>query len=144
MFYKRKLCTYNLRTFNLANKEHQCYVWDETLAKRGSNEIESGLIKFCEQNQHAKKLVTIFNACVGQTRNKFIAALFLSLVTKTPNLEVKDHIFMASGHSHMEVNSMDARIELVSDTLNIYVLNGYMKWHIYVPLQEVLPEKTLM
>ena len=49
LFYKRKLCTYNLTTFDLANKEGQCYMWDKTLAKRGSNEIGSGLIKFCEK-----------------------------------------------------------------------------------------------
>ena len=48
LFYKRKLCTYNLTTFNLANKAGQCYMWDETLAKRESNEIGSGLVKFCE------------------------------------------------------------------------------------------------
>ena len=121
LFYKRKLCTYNLTTFNMANKEGQFYMWDETLAKRRSNEIGSGLIKFCEKNQHAKKLVMISNACGGQTRNQFIAAVCLYLVTKAPNLEVIDHIFMVYGHSNMEVDSMHARIELASDTLNIYV-----------------------
>ena len=63
----------------------------------------------------------ISDAFGGQTRNQFIAALCLYLVTKAPNLEVIDHIFMVSDHSHMEVDSMHARIELASDILNIYV-----------------------
>ena len=66
---------------------------DETLAKRGSCETGSGFIKFCEKKQHAKKLVMISETCGGQTRNQFIAALCLYLVTKTPNLEVIDHIY---------------------------------------------------
>ena len=61
------------------------------------------------KNQHAKKLVMIFNACGGQTRNQFIATLCLylvTLVTKSPNLEVTNHIFMVSGHLYTEVDSM--------------------------------------
>ena len=96
-------------------------MWDESLAKRGSNEIGSALKKFCENNQHAKHLVMISDACGGQTRNKFIAALCLFLVGHHPNLETIDHIFMVSGHSHMEVDSMHARIESASDNLCIYV-----------------------
>ena len=45
LFYKRKLCTYNMTMFNLAIKEEQCYLWDETVGKRGSNVIGSGLLK---------------------------------------------------------------------------------------------------
>ena len=62
----------------------------------------------------------ISNACGGQTRISFLL-LCLYLVTTTPKLEVIDHIVMLSGHSHMEVNFMLARIDLASDTLNIYV-----------------------
>ena len=109
--------------FNLANKEGNCYIWDETTAKRGSNEIGSGLLMFCEQHQNIKRLFMISDACGGQTRNQFIASLCLYLVRKMPNLEQIDHMFMVSGHSHMEVDSMHARIENKSDTLNIYVPN---------------------
>ena len=125
LFYKRKLCTYNLTMFNLANKEGNCYIWDETTAKRGSNEIGSGLLMFCEQHQNIKRLFMISDACGGQTRNQFIASLCLYLVRKMPNLEQIDHMFMVSGHSHMEVDSMHARIENKSDTLNIYVPNEW-------------------
>ena len=78
-------------------------------------------LKFCEKQQDAKKIVLISDACGGQTRNQFISALCLHLVSKMCNLEQIDHLFMVSGHSHMEVDSMHARIELKSDTLNIYV-----------------------
>ena len=63
----------------------------------------------------------ISDVCEGQTRNQFIAALCLFLVTKIRNLELIDQILMVSGHSHMEVDSMHAWTELASDTWNIYV-----------------------
>ena len=34
-YYSRKLSTYNFTTFDLASRNVQCYVWDETEAKRG-------------------------------------------------------------------------------------------------------------
>ena len=121
LFYKRKLCTYNLTMFNLANREGQCYLWDETEAKRGSNEIGSGLKLFVEKHKEAKRLFMISDACGGQTRNQYIACLCLYLVRVMENLEQIDHMFMVSGHSHMEVDSMHSRIENKSETLNIYV-----------------------
>ena len=107
--------------FNLANKEVHCFLWDETVAKRGSNKIGSGLIKFCKKHESAKRLFMISDACVGQTRNQFIAYLCLNLIRMMENLEQIDHMLTVSGHSHMKVYSMHARIENKSDTLNIYV-----------------------
>ena len=121
LFYKRKLCTYNLTMFNLANKEGQCYLWNETVAKRGSNEIGTGLRLFMEKHKSAKRLFMISDACGGQTRNQFIACLCMYLVRHMEHLEQIDHMFMVSGHSHMEVDSMHSRIEKKSDTLNIFV-----------------------
>ena len=107
--------------FDLATKEGQCYLWDETVAKRGSNEIGSGLIKYMHENQRAKKIWMISDACGGQTRNRFVAMLCIYLVQTMENVEEIDHMFMVSGHSHMEVDSMHARIERKSESLNINV-----------------------
>ena len=56
-----------------------------------------------------------------QTRNKYIAALCQYLVQVMPFLEAIDHIFMVSGHSHIEVDTMLSRIERKSESLNIYI-----------------------
>ena len=48
-------------------------MWDETLAKRGSNEIGSELIKFCEKTQHANLLVMISDdACEGKLETSLL------------------------------------------------------------------------
>ena len=119
LFYARKLNTYNLTMFNMANKEGHCYLWDETVGNKGSNEVGSGLYKLLKENPKVKKVTLISDACGGQTRNKKIAALCLFLVRHT-QIEEIDHIFMVSGHSHMEVDSMHATIEDKSKSLQIY------------------------
>jgi hypothetical protein len=37
LFYKRKLSTYDLTVYNLADSSAQCYMWHEGVAGRGSN-----------------------------------------------------------------------------------------------------------
>ena len=37
LYYKRKLSSYNLTAFNEATKQGHCFVWSETMAKRGSS-----------------------------------------------------------------------------------------------------------
>ena len=34
LYYKRKLCVYNLSSYSLGDARATCYVWDETQAKR--------------------------------------------------------------------------------------------------------------
>ena len=46
IYYKRKLATYNLTVFELNTKYGYCYMWDETVVKRGSCEIGSCLWKW--------------------------------------------------------------------------------------------------
>lgn len=39
LYYKRKLCCYNLSFYELGNGNGTCYLWDETQGKRGSCEV---------------------------------------------------------------------------------------------------------
>ena len=107
--------------FDLATKEGQCYLWDETKRMKGSNEISSCLIKYLQINQKGKKTWMVSDACGGQMRNKYTAMLCLYLVQTLEHVEEINHVFMVTGHSHMEVDSMHARIEKKSSTLNIYI-----------------------
>ena len=45
-YYKRNLSIYNLTLCNLVTKQGYCCVWDQTIAKRGSNEVSSCLYNY--------------------------------------------------------------------------------------------------
>ena len=48
-FYVSKISCYNFSIFNLKDSKGTCYMWDQTIRKRGSNEIGSAL-KHCINN----------------------------------------------------------------------------------------------
>jgi len=58
--------------------------------------------------------------CGGQNLNQYISTMCLYCVSTLP-IESIDHIFMVSGHSHMEVDSMHARIENTSRNMEVRV-----------------------
>lgn len=45
-YYKRKLSTYNFIIYNNGTKEDYCFMWDESIGKRGSNGISTCILKF--------------------------------------------------------------------------------------------------
>ena len=45
VYYKRKLCSYNLSIYSLGDKSASCYLWDETHGKRGPCEIGACLFQ---------------------------------------------------------------------------------------------------
>lgn len=47
-YYKRKLSVYNFTIFDVGKKEGFCYVWDETIGKKGANEVSSAVYLFIE------------------------------------------------------------------------------------------------
>lgn len=83
-YYKLKLSTYNFTIFNLATKECQCYMWYESIGKRGSSEIGSCLLLFVESQvkKGAREFSFYSDNCAGQNRNKFIFALYNYLSQK--------------------------------------------------------------
>lgn len=47
-FYKIKLSCFNSTIFDMGKKKAVCFMWDETVGKRGANEVASCLLKFIE------------------------------------------------------------------------------------------------
>lgn len=72
LYYKRKLSIYNFTVYDLATGEAHCYVWDETTANRGGNEVASCLWQFIADK--AAEGFTEFSFysdnCSGQNRNQ--------------------------------------------------------------------------
>ena len=124
LFYKRKLSTYNFTMYDLSNGDGYCYMWDQIIAKRGSNEMASLLFHLLEskvkKNPEIRNVVFFSDKCGGQNLNQFIATMYLYAVNVLP-IDSIEHIFMVSVHSHMEVDSMHAAIERTGRDIEVRV-----------------------
>lgn len=121
-YYSRQLYTYNLTVFVTyrGQNEAQCFLWDETKGRRGSQEIGSCLFRFLKsligaENEISIRRIFMFSdRCSGQNHN-FVLCMICSYVVEQLAAEGKEititHNFMISGHSHMEVDSVHSAIE---------------------------------
>lgn len=125
-FYRNKLSLYDFTVFDNCSRIANCYMWDETRAKRGSNEIGSCLLLFIETmvKEGKKEFRFYSDSCTGQNRNRFIFAMFLYAATK---YGVKiTHRFLEPGHTHMEVDNVHGRIEKATYMQHIF---SPEEWH---------------
>ncbi|KAL4720988.1 hypothetical protein ACJJTC_014342 [Scirpophaga incertulas] len=120
LYYKRKLCVYNLTFYSLGQKEGTCYVWDETIAKKGATEVATCVYNYIKE--YSQKGFENFNFfsdnCGGQNRNRIV---FLSYLQAAKDFNVTIiHTFLERGHTHNEGDSVHALIERFAKNKTIY------------------------
>ena len=102
-YYKRKMWTYNFSIHNLkeANKAHM-YVWNESIAKRGSSDIGSCLMHYIANSvpAHCSKLVIFSDNCGGQNKNINLSLLLLRYIHSGRFSLIKQYYLMP-GHSYL-------------------------------------------
>jgi hypothetical protein len=110
-FYMRKLSVYNFTIFDMGMKKAICYMWDETTARRGSNEVASCLYDYIKRkNQDGVKDIRLWSdSCGGQNRNRIVFAMYL-YVANVLGVRVC-HRFLEKGHTRQEGDSVHALIE---------------------------------
>jgi hypothetical protein len=124
-YYSRKLATYNFSMYNLVSKKATCYMWDETMAKRGSSEIAS----FVFQNNISlgvkDEIIYDSDSCTGQQRNLPFSIMCLYSVNNLPIKQIT-HNYFERGHSQMEGDSVHAVIEKATKHSELYTPAEWM------------------
>lgn len=123
-YYKRKLSVNNFTVSRVGKtNEDICYVYDETIARKGSNEVASFLCHF--MTSKVEEGVTDFRMycdnCWGQNKNKAVAS-FLATFTqifKDKNVSVVLR-FLEKGHSYNSADTVHSLIERKTRKRDIY------------------------
>ena len=120
LFYRRKLATYNLTVYDMGTRDVSCYMWHEGAGGRGCNEIATSIHLFLKSlPASAKRVIFFSDTCSAQNRNQFFAAMCLNAVRHLP-IECIDHVYMESGHSHMECDTAHSMIETALKNQDVY------------------------
>lgn len=81
MYYMSKLNVWNFTIYQMGVSKGSCFVWNETIGNRGSNEIASYVQSFLYQQ--AEKGVDKFrfytDNCSGQNRNKNVFSMYVKV-----------------------------------------------------------------
>lgn len=111
-FYKRKLSTYNLGIHDLGTNRGYMFVWNESIAERGSDEIASCLLKYLQcQNISSEELHIISDNCKGQNKNWTFIGVYNAL-SRSGIVKKIYHHFPVVGHTYLPCDRDFGRIEL--------------------------------
>lgn len=126
IFYQRQLSCYNLAIHNQGSNKAMMFFWDETIAKRGSAEIVSCILKYVVlhfsilKTGETRKLTIWSDRCVGQNNNWRMIALMQHLVVNR-YFTTMEQKFMTTGHSFLPCDRDFAMIEKAKKGKMVYI-----------------------
>lgn len=111
-FYSLKLWTFNYTVYDTTKKSASCFVWDESIAGRGGNEMASCLLRYIlTLDESVQNIIIWSDNCPSQNRNLQMLMSYFYIMMVKPSLKSIEHKYLLRGHTHMEVDSVHARIE---------------------------------
>ncbi|GFN85748.1 hypothetical protein PoB_001225400 [Plakobranchus ocellatus] len=104
IFYRRQLSVHSFNIHELAGENVFIYVYNETVAKRGSDDVASLLHHFFSNYVPAevKHLELFSDGCAGQNKNWTIVRFLFAQVHFWKRFETIKWSFPVRGHSYME------------------------------------------
>ena len=118
-YYKRKLSTYNFTCYNLGTGAADCFMWNESYAGRGANEINSCLFQYLKLYSEKKFVCTFSDNCAAQNKSKNTVVTFLKALTET-KIEAIEHYYLEKGHTQNENDSVHSTIERAARNIPVY------------------------
>ena len=101
IFYLRQLWLYVFGIHCSVDNSASMYCWDETVAKKGANEVISCLNNyFSGVDKGVDTLFLYSDGCGGQNKNKYVVMYLYSLVKLGRYKKIR-HIFPIRGHSFL-------------------------------------------
>uniref|UniRef100_A0ABD2W3N6 Uncharacterized protein n=1 Tax=Trichogramma kaykai TaxID=54128 RepID=A0ABD2W3N6_9HYME len=78
LYYMTKLVIWNFTIFEMGHKIGHCNVWNETVGRKGANEIASFLWDFIRQKSQTgvRRFIFYSDNCSGQNRNKMVFSMY--------------------------------------------------------------------
>ncbi|XP_072763725.1 uncharacterized protein [Anoplolepis gracilipes] len=114
-YYKRNMYVLNEGFHNFHDNKINMYVWDETVASRGSQEVASCCLKHLENVSTQSHVIAYSDMCTGQNRNLQMALMWLKVTQSNENnIDIIDHKFLLSGHSYLPNDADFGIIEMVN------------------------------
>lgn len=125
-YYKRKLKIHNFTIYDMSKNQGNCFLWNETVAKKGSDEIASNVYQYVAEMVLTGITDFIFYSdnCTGQNRNQMVFSMYAFACFKFKvNIT---HRFLEVGHTHNSGDSMHSRIEAVSRNQDVYTQEQWL------------------
>ena len=122
VYYSRQLSAFNFGIHSLTSNKAAMYVWDETVASRGPEEIGSCIVAYCHKKaDDGVRFITAYSdSCGGQNRNHKLVLIWMH-ICMTTFIEKIDHKFLVSGHSFLPNDADFGVIERTTKKSALYV-----------------------
>lgn len=124
-YYHRKLSVNNFTIVDVGRNEDTCYVYDESVAAKGGNEVASFLLHLIERKvaEGIKEFRMYSDNCTGQNKNRQVASMYLLAAAKYDIKIV--HRFLERGHTYNSADNVHSIIEKKVKPHDIFVPDQY-------------------
>ncbi|XP_055691512.1 uncharacterized protein LOC129794693 [Lutzomyia longipalpis] len=118
---KQKLAVFTFTVFDLVSQEASCYMWDETLGRRGGNDVASVLIKFVRERKLRGQDEFLFWSDTTFARDEdHIVFVIYSWLSKHLGVSIT-HRFLERGHTSTNADYIRVAMEKVKKDRRIHI-----------------------